>query len=74
MLSKTLAEKEAWDYQASLPENERFELVTILPSLVVGEAFVGAGFQSGNWLTNMMTGKTTIERRHIGLVDVKSVA
>jgi dihydroflavonol-4-reductase len=44
MLSKALAEKAAWDYQASLPESERFELVTILPSLVVGEAFVDSGF------------------------------
>ena len=32
--SKTLAEKAAWDFQASLPENERFELATICPGLI----------------------------------------
>lgn len=27
--SKLLAEKAAWDYQKELPENEKFEIVTI---------------------------------------------
>jgi nucleoside-diphosphate-sugar epimerase len=43
-LSKTLAEKAAWDYQKELPEAERFEIVCINPCLVVGPAFVGSGF------------------------------
>ena len=34
--SKTLAESAAWDFQASLPESERFELVAINPTLVLG--------------------------------------
>ena len=32
--SKTLAEKAAWDFLSELPENEKFELVTINPGLV----------------------------------------
>ncbi|HVY46004.1 MAG TPA: aldehyde reductase [Minicystis sp.] len=34
--SKTLAERAAWDFVASLPEGRRFELVTLLPGLILG--------------------------------------
>ena len=34
--SKTLAEKAAWDFISELPEDEKFELATINPGLVVG--------------------------------------
>ena len=34
--SKTLAEKAAWDFVDALPEDEKFELVTINPGLVLG--------------------------------------
>lgn len=34
--SKTLAERAAWEFHKSLPENERFELCTINPTLVQG--------------------------------------
>lgn len=34
--SKTLAERAAWDFHASLPEAERFELVVMNPALVIG--------------------------------------
>ena len=36
--SKTMAEKAAWDFVSALPDSEKFELVTINPSLVVGKA------------------------------------
>ena len=32
--SKTLAEKAAWDFVANLPEDQKFEVVTINPGLV----------------------------------------
>jgi nucleoside-diphosphate-sugar epimerase len=35
-LSKTLAEKAAWDFIEALPEDQRFEMTTIQPSLVLG--------------------------------------
>ena len=34
--SKVLAERAAWDFQASLPEDCRMEIVTINPGLIVG--------------------------------------
>ena len=39
--SKTLAEKAAWDYVRELPEEEKFEVVTINPSLIIGPALCG---------------------------------
>lgn len=56
MLSKTLAEKAAWDFQRDLPAANRFELASVNPCLVVGPAFVGSGFTSGNILESWMTG------------------
>ena len=35
-VSKTLAERAAWDYVSSLPDGQTLELVTINPSIVVG--------------------------------------
>lgn len=32
--SKTLAEKAAWDFVANLPQDKKFELVTINPGVV----------------------------------------
>lgn len=35
-MSKTLQERFAWDFVKKLPESERFELVALNPSLLVG--------------------------------------
>ena len=40
--SKTLAEKAAWDFLKKLPENQRFEIVVLNPSMMVGPAFFKA--------------------------------
>ena len=53
--SKTLAEKAAWDFLKELPENERFELVTILPSLIMGPAIIESDFTSGALIQKIMT-------------------
>ena len=37
--SKTLAERAAWDFQAALSEEDRFEIVVLNPALVIGPAF-----------------------------------
>src|SRR4051794_3526943 len=34
--SKTMAEKAAWDFISGLPKHEKFELVTINPSMLLG--------------------------------------
>jgi len=73
MLSKTLAERAAWDYQKSLGE-EAFELVSINPCLVVGPAFVAGGFQSGDTLESWMHGKAAVGKEKRTLVDVRAVA
>jgi dihydroflavonol-4-reductase len=46
--SKTLAEKCAWDFRAALPEEDKFDVITINPGMIFGPAFVGAGFSSGD--------------------------
>ena len=38
--SKTLAERAAWDFLANLPEQERFELTTINPSVIIGLSLI----------------------------------
>ena len=55
-LSKTMAEKAAWDYQKSIPEEERFDMVCINPGLVMGPSFVGKGFASGEIMELFMMG------------------
>jgi dihydroflavonol-4-reductase len=40
-----------------LPAEQRFELATINPGLILGPAFVGAGFSSGEIIEQFITGK-----------------
>ena len=73
--SKVLAEMAAWNYQKSLPEDSRMELVTINPGLILGPAFVGAGFNTGDLITNIMQGKYPgVPKIMIPLVGVVEVA
>lgn len=54
--SKTLAEKAAWDYQAKLPEAERFEISVINPVFIMGpSACSGDGISEG-WMKKMLDG------------------
>ena len=55
--SKIMAEKAAWDFHAALPEGEKFELVTILPSFTIGPNLRAVWFASGDWLRRLMTGE-----------------
>ena len=73
--SKTLAEKAAWDYQASLPEDQRFDIVTILPGFVVGPPLKKEHFASGGFVKRLMTGQMEeVSSEHCGAVDVRDVA
>ena len=38
--SKTMAEKAAWEYFYSLPEEERFEMVSINPVFILGPSLI----------------------------------
>ena len=73
--SKTLAEKAAWDYIKDLPEDEKFEVVTINPSLIVGPAICGPGFTSQSIIADIVLGKHPgLPKVKMGLVDIREVA
>ena len=73
--SKTLAEKAAWDFLKALPDDEKFELVTINPCLVVGPSLCGPGYGSQKIVSDMVTGKMPgMGRLMVSLVDVRDVA
>ena len=73
--SKTYAEKAAWDYQASLPEAERFELVTILPSFIIGPAMTSGDSTSEGIVKSIASGAMNpIAKTSMGVVDVRDCA
>ena len=73
--SKLLAEKAAWEFQASLPEDERFEITTVLPSYTMGPNLRAEWFGSGDWLIRLMTGRMPkIAAQAMGAADVRDVA
>ena len=73
--SKTLAEKAAWDFLAALPEEERFECVTINPGLVIGPNLNECNFTSGDIIRDFMTGKIPgCPKVKMPMVDVRDVA
>lgn len=55
--SKTMAEKAAWDFKKANAETHDIEIVTINPSLILGPSFVGAGFSSGDIISNILLAK-----------------
>ncbi len=73
--SKTLAEQAAWDYHRSLPEADRFELVTINPSLILGPALIASDFTSGVFIQKVMSGAFPgMPKVQCCIVDVRDVA
>ena len=72
--SKTMAEKAAWDFQAALPEGERFEVVTLNPALIIGPVHLTTDFASGQVMRGAMTKGDKCGRVKMGMVDVRDVA
>lgn len=73
--SKTMAEKAAWDFQASLPEEERFEIVTVNPGLVLGPNLNKAQFSSGDIIKKLMMKELPgVPLMQMPIVDVRDVA
>jgi nucleoside-diphosphate-sugar epimerase len=58
--SKTLAERAAWDFVESLPAEQRFELVTVNPSLVQGPMLSSNGCSSAQVAKDLLTGKVPV--------------
>jgi dihydroflavonol-4-reductase len=73
--SKTLAERAAWDFLASLPAEQRFEMATINPGLVLGPTLSGVHCTSAEILEQFLLRKMPgVPDIQIGVVDVRAVA
>ena len=73
-ISKTLAEKAAWDFVAALPEDQKFELVVINPSFVMGPPLRKESFTSGEFLAKVIEGRMPqVTGDHLCAVDVRDV-
>jgi dihydroflavonol-4-reductase len=73
--SKTLAERAAWEYVESLPENERFELVTLLPGAILGPQLDREGSVSGTIVRALLAREFPgVPDLGFALVDVRDVA
>jgi len=73
--SKLLAEKAAWDFVANLPEAERFELVTILPSKILGPAIRTESSVSSDFCLQLLSGDMKeAPYRAFPIVDVRDLA
>lgn len=75
-LSKTLAERAAWDLHRALPEAERFRLVAMNPVVVQGPLYTRAHYRSSpNMIGDIVFGGfPACPRIFLNLVDVRDVA
>lgn len=74
--SKTLAERAAWDFMNALPEGEKFELVVINPSFIMGPSLLDNGdFSSATFIKRLLKGSYPgMPKIKFGIVDVREVA
>lgn len=73
--SKTLAEQAAWEFVQSLPEGQRFEMVTINPGVVLGP-LVTARCGTSNQIVKALLGREVPAAPDVGFAfaDVRDVA
>ena len=73
--SKTLAERAAWDYVATLPEESRFHFATVNPGLVLGPVLDTDYGTSGEVVRKLMTREVPgCPNIQFAMVDVRDVA
>ena len=73
--SKTLAEKAAWDFVKDLADDEKFELVTVNPSLVLGPVLCGTFTTSLEVIKRLLCREVPfLPRLSFPIVDVRDVA
>ena len=73
--SKILAEKAAWDFIEKLPEDEKFEIVTLHPAFISGPHLGSSDFTSAKGIRMMMTGKMPgVPKIQMGISDVRDLA
>lgn len=70
-----MAERAAWNFMDELPEDEKFELVTINPCLIAGPTKVADGFSSGKIIKMVLNREfPSNPKMSLGVVDVREVA
>ncbi|KAL3990573.1 NAD dependent epimerase/dehydratase family protein [Acanthocheilonema viteae] len=74
--SKIIAEKAAWDFWKSLPEESRFQLTVLNPSFVIGPVLSDQRHGSAKIIRRMMDYRTfpAAPKVSLGMVDVRDVA
>jgi nucleoside-diphosphate-sugar epimerase len=75
-LSKTLAERAAWDFVDALPEEQRFAMVALHPAWVQGPILTAAHANGSPSVIRDLLVRTfpACPRLHFGMVDVRDVA
>ena len=73
--SKVMAEKESWDFQKSQKAHRKFELVRLLPGLILGPNINTERFTSGDIIKMIMENQMPgVPASKIGLIDVRDCA
>lgn len=73
--SKTLAERAAWDFVNQLPEDKKFELATINPSLVLGPLLSSTDCSSAEFVSKILLAEYPgLPNIYIDMVSVLDVA
>jgi len=73
--AKTMGEKAAWDFVDALPENEKFAVATINPSIVLGPNITTAFSESIDFGKQMLMGEIPMcPKKDIAFVDVRDVS
>ncbi|XP_072017994.1 uncharacterized protein [Amphiura filiformis] len=73
--SKTLAEKCAWEFMKSLPDDKKFELAVVNPGFVMGPVLSGSYCSAMTLVKKILTRDPPANVRiNFGIVDVRDVA
>ena len=73
--SKRLAHNASFNFVDNLPENEKFEIVSIHPGFIVGPNNKKVTFTSGEVIRKVMMKEwAKLPRLSMGMVDVREVA
>lgn len=74
-LSKTLAEKAAWDYIKDLPEDKKIDLAVINPGVVIGPLLTKRYTTSHNAIKKLLDKSTpAVAKIQFNITDVRDVA
>ena len=65
----------AWEIWNEIPEQERFELVVINPSFILGPSLIKTDFLSGQVIRKILSGKFPgMPKVMLSLVDIRDTA